>query len=239
MKSFFMHRNQERADQTVARVPGAGKVLVANLAHVGEIKALAFEANTLAPFDAVIHNAGIYQNDENAWEPGSFSPLFTVNSLAPYLLTCLIEKPKRLVYLSSSMHAQGKADLPSISTAKDHQRPITYADTKLHDLILAMAVARQWKEVYTNAVDPGWVPTKMGGVGAPDNLEKGFQTQVWLAVSTEAEALVSGHYFHHQKHARYLSTATDVKVQEKFLAGCREITGISLDKKVHKQHRYS
>jgi hypothetical protein len=38
-----------------------------------------------------------------SWRPGSPS-VFAVNLLAPYILTALIERPKRLVYLSSGMH---------------------------------------------------------------------------------------------------------------------------------------
>src|SRR3954465_14128651 len=43
-----------------------------------------------------------------------------------------------------------------------------------------MAVARLWPDVYGNAVDPGWVPTRMGGSGAPDDLRLGHLTQEWL-----------------------------------------------------------
>jgi len=89
-----------------------------------------------------------------------------------------------------------------------------------------MAIARKWPDVYSNAVDPGWVPTKMGGVGAPDNLEDGYQTQVWLAVSDDPGACVSGRYFHHKKQARYQQSAGDAAVQEKFLAQCEQITDV-------------
>src|SRR2546422_2850438 len=55
-----------------------------------------------------------------------------------------------------------------------------------------------FRSVFSNAVDPGWVATKMGGSGAPDDLELGAETQVWLAVSNDAAAKVSGAYFHHR-----------------------------------------
>jgi NAD(P)-dependent dehydrogenase (short-subunit alcohol dehydrogenase family) len=125
------------------------------------------------------------------------------------------------------MHLQGDPNL-DILPIGTHNRSshVTYSDTKLHDVILAMAVARKWADVYANAVDPGWVPTKMGGAGAPDNLEKGFQTQVWLAVSNDPEANVSGRYFHHKRQDHYLPAAKDIAVQEKFLALCEKITGV-------------
>jgi NAD(P)-dependent dehydrogenase (short-subunit alcohol dehydrogenase family) len=170
--------------------------------------------NALGKFDGVIHNAGVYH--------GSSEEIFTVNTLAPYILTCLIQTPKRLVYLSSDMHLQGRSKLKSFKTEISR---ITYSDSKLHVLMLCMAVARKWPEVYANTVDPGWVPTKMGGQGAPDDLQKGYETQVWLAVSNERRAKVSGRYFYHRKESRHNPEADDVLLQVRFLSLCKEITG--------------
>jgi hypothetical protein len=89
-----------------------------------------------------------------------------------------------------------------------------------------MAVARKWPKIYANAVDPGWVPTKMGGKGAPDDLQKGYETQVWLATSNESPTKVSGRYFHHQKESGHNPEADDVELQERFLSLCKEITGV-------------
>ena len=134
-----------------------------------------------------------------------------------------MQKPKRLIYLSSGMHLHGHPNLDNFT--KDISR-ISYSDSKLHVLMLAMAVARKWQEVYSNAVDPGWVPTKMGGRGAPDNLQRGYETQAWLAVSNDEQARVTGCYFHHKREVRYNPEATDVTLQEKFLKTCEEITGV-------------
>jgi NAD(P)-dependent dehydrogenase (short-subunit alcohol dehydrogenase family) len=218
-------RNAERGEQALAKAPGAAGVLIADISSIEETKALASKANAFATFDAVIHNAGVYQVPKNSIGAEGLPVLFVVNTLAPYILTCLMEKPKRLIYLSSDMHLQGNADLDNLSDGAYSR--VTYSDTKLHDVMLSMAVARRWKDVYANAVDPGWVPTKMGGAGAPDSLEKGYQTQVWLAVSDDPEAKASGCYFHHRKQDHYLRAAGDVAVQEKFLDLCKRITGIS------------
>lgn len=223
-------RNAERAKQALDKVPGAEDVLIADLSSIDETKALATKANASGKFDAVIHNAGVYIVPKNSVSKDGFPLLFAVNSLAPYLLTCLIEKPQRLIYLSSGMHRGGNSNLDNLPVnAKDRNHQLTYSDTKLHDVILAMAVARKWTDVYSNAIDTGWVPTKMGGVGAPDNLEKGFQTQVWLAVSNDNEAKVSGCYFHHKKQDRYLPAAADAAVQEKFLSICEKLTGVTFN----------
>ena len=92
--------------------------------------------------------------------------------------------------------------------------------------MLTLAVTRKWPDVYSNAVDPGWVPTRMGGRNAPDDLEKGYETQSWLAVSNDKKATVSGRYFFHQKERPYNSIADDVSLQEKLLTLLEDITGV-------------
>jgi NAD(P)-dependent dehydrogenase (short-subunit alcohol dehydrogenase family) len=218
-------RNEERGKQALSRAPGAEQVLIADLSSMTETIAFASKANGLGRFDAVIHNAGVYRIERNSTGAEGLPVLLAVNSLAPYILTCLMRKPRRLVYLSSGMHLQGDPSLHSLAVGRC--RALSYSDTKLHDVILAMAVARKWPDVYANSVDPGWVPTKMGGAGAPDSLEEGFQTQVWLAVSINPGACVSGCYFHHRRQATFLPAAKDLALQEKFLDLCGQITGIS------------
>ncbi|HEX8188492.1 MAG TPA: SDR family NAD(P)-dependent oxidoreductase [Pyrinomonadaceae bacterium] len=207
-------RNEKRGREALDEVPGAESVVTADLGSVGETKQLAAIVNALGEFEAVIHNAGVYN--------APAEEVFAVNTLAPYVLTCLIRRPKRLIYLSSDMHLHGRPKLESFKTEIGR---LTYSDSKLHVLMLCKAAARKWPEVYANAVDPGWVPTKMGGRGAPDDLQKGYETQVWLAASDDVEAKVSGRYFHHRNESRHNPEADDVSSQERFLSLCEEITG--------------
>jgi NAD(P)-dependent dehydrogenase (short-subunit alcohol dehydrogenase family) len=218
-------RDPERGQHALLQVPGAEQALYADLSDMQETKNLAARVNALGHFDAVIHNAAVLYEDRA--DAGGLPLIFKINSLAPYILTCLINKPKRLIYMSSAMHQHGDASLRNLP-GDQNTKPgsITYSDTKLHDLLICLAVSRRWKDVYANALHPGWVPTKMGGAGAPDSLEKGYETQVWLAVSTEPEALVSGKYFFHKKQREHLRAAADTTVQEKFLAACERMTGV-------------
>ena len=209
-------RNETRAQQAMDQARGAEGVVTADLASIEDTKELSAKINALGTFDAVIHNAGVYQD--------SAQQIFAVNTLAPYILTCLIQKPGRLIYLSSGMHMQGHFKPDDF---KKQVGRISYSDSKLHVLMLAKAVARRWTGVYSNAVDPGWVPTRMGGKGAPDDLQKGYETQVWLATSNDAEAKVSGNYFHHQKVTQHNPEADDVRLQERFISLCEEVTGVS------------
>lgn len=209
-------RNASRGQDAIKKNPQADSVLLGDLTNIEEMKKLAGQVNKSGSFDAVIHNAGVFR--------ATSKDIFTVNTLAPYVLTCLIQKPKRLVYLSSGMHLHGRSKLDLLKT--DVNR-ITYSDSKLHVLMFCKAVARIWPDVYANVVNPGWVPTKMGGSGAPDDLQKGYQTQVWLAVSDDDAAKVSGRYFFHQREREHNPQADDVELQQRFLDLCKEITGVS------------
>lgn len=209
-------RNTERGKEAMHRNPGAAGVVTADLTNIDETIELAQEVNALGAFDAVIHNAGVYQV--------SAKEVFAVNTLAPYILTCLVQKPRRLIYLSSGMHMQGRSKLDLFAT--DVNR-ITYSDSKLHVLMLCKAVARLWPDVFANAVDPGWVPTRMGGRGAPDDLQKGYETQVWLATSGDAAAQVSGRYFFHQKERQHNPEADDIALQDQLLQQCATRTGVA------------
>lgn len=208
-------RNEERAKDAMSKVAAAEEVLVGDLANAEETKQLADAVNALGRFDAVIHNAGVYRT--------SGKKILAVNTLAPYILTCLIKKPQRLIYLSSGMHKHGSPNLEQVVSGE----AISYSDSKLHVVLLAKVVARKWPGVYANAVNPGWVPTKMGGSGAPDNLQKGYETQVWLAVSNDQKAKVNGRYFYHKKETSCHPIADEISIQEKFLAACEQVTGLN------------
>jgi NAD(P)-dependent dehydrogenase (short-subunit alcohol dehydrogenase family) len=95
-------------------------------------------------------------------------------------------------------------------------------------VLLAFAVARLWPDVLSNALEPGWVATKMGGPGAPDDLDAGRLTQAWLAVSDDPVAKVTGQYFYHLRLREPNPVARDVAKQEQLLAACRKFCGIEL-----------
>lgn len=206
-------RNKKRAEETTQKFNGNVKVLTADLSSIEETKHLANDMNALGSFDAVIHNAGVYQ------EPAPV--IFRVNTLAPYILTSMISKPQRLIYISSNMHHQGRYDFRNLSA----ETGVDYSTSKLLVLMLALAAARRWPGNFVNAVDPGWVPTKMGGSGAPDNLLEGASTQVWLA--SGKDAAFSGRYLFHMKAAKYSAAADDLNAQELLLKRCEEISGIT------------
>jgi NAD(P)-dependent dehydrogenase (short-subunit alcohol dehydrogenase family) len=148
--------------------------------------------------------------------------------LAPYVLTALVPAD-RLVYLTSGMHRGGVADLSDPQWTKRRWNDTqAYSDSKLYDTVLAAAVARRWPSVRANAVTPGWVATRMGGPGAPDDLGLGAVTQVWLAVSDDPAALVSGRLFHHQREQEPHPAVRDERFGEELVAYCERISGVAL-----------
>ena len=221
-------RNIQRAKEAFIAVPGADNAVAGDLSNIAGCREVAKQVNALGAFDAIIHNAGIgYREPRRVPTADGLPSVFAVNSLAPYILTCLITRPARLIYLSSGLHRQGDESLKDLAWK---ERPWSgynaYADSKLHDVILAFAVARKWEDVLSNSVEPGWVATKMGGAGAPDSLEEGPRTQAWLAVSQDPAALTSGHHFYHQHLREFHPAATDPAIQDKLLSACARISGI-------------
>lgn len=223
-------RNEARAEAATRAMPGACDMVIGDVATIAAMRSVAEQVNALGPHDAVIHNVAIgYREQHRVVTEDGLSELFAINVLAPYLLTALIGRPDRLVYLSSGMHRGGRTDLGDLQWQR---RPWNgsqaYAESKFLDALLAFAVARRWPEVRANAVEPGWVPTKMGGPGAPDDLAAAPVTQAWLAVSDDPAAAVSGCYFYHQKEREPAAETRRVDLQEALLDRCAELSGVSL-----------
>jgi NAD(P)-dependent dehydrogenase (short-subunit alcohol dehydrogenase family) len=229
--SVVLHaRNQRRAQDALSRVPGAEGVVTGDLTSIAQTRKVAEQVNELGAFDAVIHNAGIgYREPRRVATEDGLPHVFAVNTLAPYILTALIERPRRLVYLSSGLHRNGDASLEDLTWEhRAWQGQQAYSDTKLHDVLLAFAIARRWPEVLSNALEPGWVATKMGGAGAPDDLDEGHRTQVWLAVSDDPAAMVTGEYFYHMRLRAPNPASRNVERQDELLAACKRLSGVEL-----------
>jgi NAD(P)-dependent dehydrogenase (short-subunit alcohol dehydrogenase family) len=222
-------RSTARAAALSDLAPRAAGVVIGDLASAAETRAVATQVNEIGRMDAVIHNAGIFRESSRGKTPEGHAKVLAVNTLAPYMLTALITRPDRLIYISSSMHRGGDdslRDIDWVDRAWDTYR--AYSESKLYVTALAFAVARRWPNVLSNAVDPGWVPTKMGGSSAPDDLEQGHLTQAWLASSDDPAAKFSGGFWYHQKRQKPAAESLDVAFQDRLITKLTEMTGIKL-----------
>jgi NAD(P)-dependent dehydrogenase (short-subunit alcohol dehydrogenase family) len=222
-------RSADRAatlDELASRSAG---LVVGDLRSATETRSIADQVNAIGRMDAVIHNAGVYAQKSRGSTPEGHAGNLAVNSLAPYMLTALIERPARLVYLSSGLHRGGEGSLVDLDWTQRPWSPAqAYAESKLLVTALAFALARRWPQVLSNAVDPGWTRTKMGGPGAPVDLDTGQRTQTWLAVSDEPDAFVTGRYWHHLRQEQPASEVSDAEFQDQLIAKLGELTGVAL-----------
>lgn len=210
-------RNANRVKDKAVRTR-MREVLYADLADLGETIGLAQQVNGIGRFDAVIHNAGVLNGPD----------VFAVNIIAPYVLTALMTPPARSIVLSSSMHMSGSGDLSAIDLSRPGDRSLAYEDSKLYVTAMAMALADERPDALAHAVDPGWVPTRMGGRGAPDSLEEGHRTQDWLATADETGISPrTGGYWYHRRSRQPHRAAHDAQFQRELLDKLAAHTGIA------------
>jgi NAD(P)-dependent dehydrogenase (short-subunit alcohol dehydrogenase family) len=222
-------RSTARATAIADLVPRSRGVVIGDLSSSADTQKLAEQVNAVGRMDAVIHNAGVYRVPTRSATPEGHAITLAVNTLAPYILTAEIARPRRLIYLSSGMHRSGSPSLRDVDWVDQRwDETQAYCDSKLLVTALAFAVARLWPDVLSNAVDPGWVPTTMGGAGATDDLEMGHQTQTWLAVNDDPPAAVSGRYWHHRQVQTPATVVADTGFQDQLIDTLAKLTGVKL-----------
>lgn len=219
-------RNARRAEELRSRLPGLAEVLVGDAASFAELRALAADAAAIGRLDAVIHNVAIgYREPAAKYTADGHLHLLQINVLAPYLLTTLL-RPRRLVWMSSGLHRRGRASLDDLEWRR---RPWdgwqAYADSKLFDTALAFGFARLWPQTPSNAVDPAWVPTRMGGPDATGDRSLAHQTQAWLAEGADEAAGWTGRLFFHGEPIDAEPVAHDESFQDALLEACAALTG--------------
>lgn len=231
--TVYLHaRSQERADDAKAKCPGAAGVLIADLSTMAETRKLAEEANAIGAFDAVILNAGLLYGPFRKTPDTGMPAMVFVNVVAPYILACLLKRPKRLVFIASILHREANTNVKDIfwleRGEKEFQDFSAYCDSKFHVVLLANAVARRFGDVSVTAVHPGWVPTKLAGQGAPGKLEDGVETYVMLAEGDYDQSLTGVYFDPKKKRGEPLAATADQDLQEVVVKACEDVTGLKL-----------
>ncbi|WP_448073565.1 SDR family NAD(P)-dependent oxidoreductase [Georgenia yuyongxinii] len=210
-------RSRQRVAAVRHLLERGARCLVGDLADPAQVRRICDGANRLGPLEAVIHNAGVLAGPT----------LVPVNVVAPYLMTALIPA-RRVVYLSSGMHRGGDARLSGLDWT-GRAATASYSTSRFLVTTLSFAVARRLPDILSNAVDPGWVPTRMGGPSAPDDLRLGHRTQEWLATSSDPAARTTGGYWYHQHTRAPHPAVEDHRFQEALLNDLADHTGVTLD----------
>jgi NAD(P)-dependent dehydrogenase (short-subunit alcohol dehydrogenase family) len=223
-------RDDERAEHIHSVAPDVAGVVVGDVSLLAGTASVADQAGRLGPYDAVVHNVGVGGGaPERTLTADGLERIFAVNVLAPYVLTARLAPPARLVYLTSGLESVGQVDLDDLQyERKPWSGMQAYSDSKLYDVMLAFALARRRPGAYSNAVDPGWIKTRMGGPHATDELPEGAETQVWLATADDPAARVTGRYLKRRRDLRANPAAYDTGLQERLIAACAAITGVAL-----------
>lgn len=209
-------RNEQRRAAVAPLAARGAAVVVGDLSDLGQTRALVPQITAAGNVDAIVHNAGVMNG----------AGVLPVNVVAPFVLTALVPA-RRHIYLTSGLHRGGRAALDRIDWS-GRGRSASYSDSKLFVTTLSAAVARLRPETLSNAVDPGWVPTRMGGPRASDDLTLGHVTQQWLATSDDPDALTSGGYWYHQRRQQPHPAVLDEAFQEALVRTLEEATGITL-----------
>lgn len=206
----YLHaRNAQKAKEALQKCPGAKGVITGDLSSMNDLLAISQKVNQLGKFSTIIHNAGVYTSDRHL--------TFLVNVLAPYVLTSLIHKPAQLIYIASNMHMGASLPIKNIADG------LRYSSSKLAVLLLMKKAARIFPNVKVSAVDPGWVPTRMGGAGASDPLIDGYETQVWL--TEKRDEIPTGTYYFHKREQIYDQRADSAELQDQLTDMLQKISG--------------
>ena len=222
-------RNHIRADEVLTTLPRLSAVAIGDATSLEDVRSISRQVNDAGGVDAIIHNVGVgYREPRRIETIDGHAHVFQINVLAPYLLTALIPA-RRLVWLSSGLHRQGDASTTDYDwTARRWNGYQAYCDSKLFDATLAMALARTRPDMASNALEPGWVATKMGGTSAPDDLALAHVTQVWLAEASDPKAGGTGGYYFHQKSTTTQPAIHDIRFQDELVDLCAQLTGSRL-----------
>jgi len=129
----------------------AAGIAIGDLRRAGDVRNIANQVNAIGRMGAVIRNAGVYAERSRGSTLKDHASTLAINTLAPYLLTALIELPERLVYLSSGLHRGGEGSQDDLDWTKCPWDPAqAYAESKPHVVALAFALARRWPGVLSN-----------------------------------------------------------------------------------------
>jgi NAD(P)-dependent dehydrogenase (short-subunit alcohol dehydrogenase family) len=223
-------KNTQAADGIKAGQPDAKlHPVTINLAEMASVRRGAAEILSAHPkIHALINNAGVMGGPLTYTVDGLELHL-AINHIGPFLLTNLLypalkaAAPSRIVILSSAGHRMPGLDLDDLNfKSREYIYHTAYCQSKRANVLHAVALTKRLAGtgITANSVHPGAIRTEVfrdlteadvqgalgwsAASGSPEKTpSQGAATEVWAAVSPEAEAL-SGLYFEDCGIARHI-----------------------------------
>lgn len=157
---------------------------------VARPESIAHAVTEMGHVDILINNAGILGSGGVLDDPEDFAASINVMVRGPFLL---------MHHLTPNMVKGGYGRIVNVSSgwgafSDGVAGPGAYGVAKAALNALTVSAARTLPEyVKVNAMCPGWVRTRMGGVGARRSPEEGAETAIWLA-TLEANGPTGGFF---------------------------------------------
>ena len=231
-------RNKEKLEETSGQIKkktGNGNIqtYLADFSSLREVRKMA--AEILADHDSIdllINNAGAGFAAPRLGKDGT-ETRFTVNYLAPFLLTHLllpsIQKPgsSRIVNVASA--GQSPIHFDDIMMDKNFDGVTAYTRSKLAIIMFTFDLAENLNTVTANCLHPGtYLDTGMvraSGIQPLGTAQSGADALVFLAASPELKN-ITGKYFNVRTETRAHAQAYDVSARRKLEKIARQLTGL-------------
>lgn len=246
-------RDRARGEATLARLRARGPG-VAHVAHYADLSLIADTKRVAAEIaaaesriDVLINNAGAMFGRRRVTADG-LELTFATNHMSYFLLThglrerLLASAPARVVNTSSAAHRRADLDFDDLQSTRGYRGFMAYSRSKLCNILYTRELARRsaGTGVTANCLHPGFVATRFGDASGgffsyvvraskpvfAISSEKGAETLVYLASSSEV-ATISGGYFYQCQLATPTRAAQDDAAARRLWAETARLAGLS------------
>jgi retinol dehydrogenase 14 len=211
-------------------------LLIADFSSMAEVRRMAAEVQQrCGALHVLVNNAGVFMNERRLTEDG-FEMTFTVNHLAPFLLTNLLlgllqkSSPARIITVSSVAHTRGKLDFENLHGEKHFGGYSAYALSKLANVLFTYELSGMLAGtgITSNCLHPGVIGTKLLRTGfniTGASTADGAGTLIYLATSPEVMG-VTGKYFQEKTETPSSPITHDPALRKKLWELSARLTGL-------------